>query len=305
MFKEEGNIIWLASYPKSGNTWLRIFLNNLLSEKNEPIDINVLNKTGSIASSRVIFDELVGVDSADLTSTEIDYYLPQVHLLRSKQLKKRDFIKIHDAFTKNQNDKWIIPLAATYKVIYLIRNPLDVAVSMAYYYGDDFDTSINDMSNPNLILGESKKRQLSQLHQYMGSWSDHVNSWINNVPPKKILVVRYEDMKLKTVETFSRITYFLDLPYSSKQIINAIDNSTINRLQAMEVKKGFKGNINPKVLFFRKGIVGGWREELSENQILKIIKAHKELMIQYNYWPLLNNSFWTPELDNKKDYERK
>ena len=80
--KKEGNIIWLASYPKSGNTWLRVFLNNLLSEQERPVDINALNKTGPISSARFVFDKMTGIDSADFTPEEIDYYLPYTYILR-------------------------------------------------------------------------------------------------------------------------------------------------------------------------------------------------------------------------------
>ena len=65
------NIIWLASYPKSGNTWFRIFLTNLLQKHTSPANINELTG-GPIASSRQLFDELTGIDSSDLTFDEIE-----------------------------------------------------------------------------------------------------------------------------------------------------------------------------------------------------------------------------------------
>ncbi len=279
----EGNIIWLASYPKSGNTWTRIFLNNLLSEQEEPIDINDLHETGSISSARNLFDELVGVDSGDFRPDEIDYYLPRVHRLRSEQLEEKEFIKSHNAFTKNKNGEWLIPIEATYKAIYLVRNPLDVCVSFAHHSGHtDFDKTIEQMAKSNMTLASSHKRQNNQLHQYMGSWSDHYESW-QNVPAGKLLVVRYEDMKLHTLETFTKIVKFADLPHSSEEIAAALEKSSIGRLQKMEEEKGFLEKTQKANRFFRKGIIGSWQKELSEEQAHKIIQDHTTVMIKLGY----------------------
>lgn len=284
MESKEGNIIWLASYPKSGNTWLRIFLNNLLSESDEPVDINALHETGSISSARGIFDELVGVDSADLTRDEIDFYLPKAHLLRSQQLTEKQFVKTHDAFTRNKAGQWIIPFEATYKVIYLIRNPLDVCVSFAHHSGHTgFDKIIKQMSNSNLVLSQSKKKYNNQLQQYMGSWSGHVNSWMKNIPLENILLVKYEDMKLKPLTTFTEIVKFLGLDYNNEEILKAIDKSSIDKLKKMEEENGFREKKQQAKRFFRKGVIGNWKEELSKIQIATIINEHEKMMMEYGY----------------------
>lgn len=281
---KEGNIIWLASYPKSGNTWLRIFLNNLLSEQEEPVDINALHETGSISSARGVFDEMMGIDSADLTQAEIDYYLPFVHTMRSEQLTEKQFIKTHDAFTKNKEGKWIIPLEATYKVVYLIRNPLDVCVSFAHHAGHtDFDKTIKSMSSSKTTLAKSKKRQNNQLPQHMGSWSDHVNSWTKNVSNENLLVVRYEDMKQLPQKTFAKIVRFVSLDYTKTQIADALEKSKMDKLQQMEVEKGFGEKMQKSKRFFRKGIIGSWRDDLILEQSQKIINDHSEAMCKYGY----------------------
>lgn len=96
------NIVWLASYPKSGNTWFRIFLTNLLAEQNQPIDINQLGDT-PIASSRWIFDETVGIPAAELTHEEIDHLRPALYRHLSDHAKETLFLKIHDAYTLLDN----------------------------------------------------------------------------------------------------------------------------------------------------------------------------------------------------------
>lgn len=286
---KEGNIIWLASYPKSGNTWLRIFLNNLLSESDEPIDLNALHETGSISSARRLFDELVGVDSADFTQSEIDYYLPKVHQMRSDQLTEKEFVKTHDAFTKNKDGQWIIPIEATFRAIYLVRNPLDVCVSFAHHSGHtDFDRMIKRMASSKTTLAHSKKGQNNQLHQYMGSWSDHIISW-QNLPKDKRLVIRYEDMKLKTQETFTKIVRFAGLTHNEEQIADALDKSKMSRLQKMEDEKGFREKMQKAKRFFRKGIIGSWREELTDAQAQQIVKDHKAIMLQLDYLDIDGN----------------
>ncbi|KAB2870631.1 MAG: sulfotransferase domain-containing protein, partial [Bacteroidales bacterium] len=90
-------IVWLASYPKSGNTWFRVFLSNLLSESDQPADINNLYAT-PIASSRELFDEATGLSSAELTLDEIDILRPGVYSYAARNSKEILFQKVHDAW---------------------------------------------------------------------------------------------------------------------------------------------------------------------------------------------------------------
>ncbi len=283
MPRQEENIIWLASYPKSGNTWLRIFLNNLLSDLDEPVNINTLNKTGPISSARIFFDELIGIDSSDLTYKEIDFYLPKVHLARADSLEEKTIIKTHDALTIVPPDQFIIPVAATYKVIYLIRNPLDVCVSFAHYSGkDQYDITVKQMADTNMMLAKTKKKQNEQLHQYLGSWSNHVNSW-TRFPKNKLQLIRYEDMKHKPFETFSKIVEFLNLDYTRKEITQAIEFSDFSNLQNQEKENGFKERHRSAKRFFRKGETGSWRDNLSEMQVKALIDCHRQVMKANDY----------------------
>ena len=254
-----------------------------MSQSEDPVDINRLRETGPISSARAIFDELVGVDSADLTLEEIDRFLPDVHILRSTQLPKREFIKTHDALTKNAVGRFILPLEATFKVIYLIRNPLDICVSYAYHSGHtDFDRTIRHMANPKMALARSYKAQNNQLHQYMTTWHGHVESW-EQMPSEKLLVVRYEDMKLESQETFSHMVRFAELDYDEDQITIALDKCRIERLQEQEEEKGFGEKMQRAKQFFRKGVVGSWREELTREQEERLINNHREMMMRYGY----------------------
>ncbi len=90
-------IVWLASYPKSGNTWFRVFLSNLLNKSDQPADINNLYTT-PIASSRELFDEATGLSSSELTSEEIDLLRPHVYEFISRTSSELQYQKVHDAW---------------------------------------------------------------------------------------------------------------------------------------------------------------------------------------------------------------
>ena len=282
MSEQEGKIIWLASYPKSGNTWLRIFLSNLMSGKDEPVDINLL-QGGPIASARPVFDELIGIESSHLTKEEIDFYLPKAHSLRASKLTNVQFVKSHDAYTLNESGVPIIPEDATFKAIYLLRNPLDVCVSFAHHAGhSNYTKMLKGMNNPKYVLANSKKSPNNQLHQKMGTWSDHVRSWQNGMPTKT-LMIRYEDMKHNSLETFSKIVKFSELEYSQEAIEQALEFSSMSKLQEQEKEKGFRERLAKSKSFFRKGVTGSWRDELTDEQAQLIIEQHKDVMEEFGY----------------------
>lgn len=144
-----GNIIWLASYPKSGNTWFRAFLSSLLSKTDAPVDINCL-EGGPIFSARAVFDSTTFIQSSDLLPDEIDNLRPLVYEELSRKAADRLFIKAHDAYTYLDNGRPLFPSNATGGAIYLIRNPLDVAVSYANHLSCDLEKAIsllNDVGN--------------------------------------------------------------------------------------------------------------------------------------------------------------
>ena len=134
-------IFWLASYPKSGNTWFRIFLTNLLREACAPADINDL-KESPYASARAMFDEFTGIEASDLCADEIDRLRPELYRYLADHAEGPFFMKIHDAYTLVADNQPLIPTAASTGALYFIRNPLDVAVSFAHHSGWDYDTKL-------------------------------------------------------------------------------------------------------------------------------------------------------------------
>jgi hypothetical protein len=276
-------IFWLASYPKSGNTWMRVFLHNLLWNDDGAFDINDMHKAQS-AARRDIFDETVGVDSADLSHDEAEWLKPEVYEHFAAQSDEPIFLKIHDAFTYTDSEKQrpLIPPRATAKVAYILRNPLDVAVSSANHSAITIEKAVENMANEAYCLGKSTTSHGKQLRQRLLSWSSHVQSWVR-APGMDIHVVRYEDLKHSPLETFSALVRFLGYEHSEAKIKRAIEASAFSRLQQQEKEKVFAEKPQRCPAFFHQGKTGYWRDFLSGAQAEAMIKKHGHVMRQFGY----------------------
>lgn len=275
------NIIWLASYPKSGNTWFRVFLTNLLNESDDPANINSLNES-SISSSRHIFDDYTGLSSSDLSFEEIDKLRPDVYKMQSAESDELLFKKVHDKYYFVDDTKALFPKEISKAAIYLVRNPLDVLVSFAYHSAQPVESMIKSMNNKDYAFCNRNDKLQNQLRQILGDWSEHVKSWTEqkDIPVK---VIRYEDMVLNSFETFSAAVKFLKITKSDEQIKQAIQKSDFKILSDQENQYGFKEKLIKSKKFFRKGKIGDWRNHLTEDQVNEIISNHKEMMIKLGY----------------------
>jgi aryl sulfotransferase len=274
-------IIWLASYPKSGNTWFRVFLTNLLLDGDVPASINELEST-PIASARSIFDENMGFEASDLSEDEIDRLRPELYTHLAQNLNEPLFMKIHDAYTETADNTPLIPGEATSCALYFIRNPLDVAVSFAHHSGWDYDTSINHMADDAFAFCRRPDRLHTQLRQKLLSWSGHALSWIDRAP-FPVCLLRYEDMKSQPLETFTKAVRFAGLPHSCEQIEKALGFSSFDVVQQQEEAEGFHEKSPSSSRFFRKGKIGSWREELNDDQARRIVEDHRECMARFGY----------------------
>jgi hypothetical protein len=273
-------IIWLASYPKSGNTWMRIFLTNYLRNGAAPADINHLDG-GPIASAREIFDELVGVEASDLTQDELESLRPQVYEQFTQDLKQDEFLKVHDAYTFNSAGLPLFPPAASRAVINIIRNPLAIAPSLANHINDSVERAIETLNNQKKA-GEKRLIGLSgQLPQRWLNWSEHVNSWAQ-APGQRVLTIRYEDLKRNTFPAFRAVVRFVGLDDDEERIHKAIEFSAFDQVKKQEQERGFRERIRP-TSFFRKGESAAWKSELTLVQIEQILKIHAETMRHYGY----------------------
>jgi len=276
--------MWLASYPKSGNTWFRAFYTNLIHDKETPARIDEL-EPGYLAASRSLFDDYAGVESADLTPDEVERLRPRVYETISRVEGKWDhpvYMKIHDACTLTGDGSTLISLQATRGAIYFLRNPLDVAVSFAHHGACDIDTIIERMADDAYCFSSRPDRIDNQLRQRLLSWSAHVTSWVERLGDR-LHLMRYEDMLRDPLDTFTRATRFARLPDSPARIEQALRFSDIGELQQQERDHGFREKNQKAESFFRQGKANSWQEVLTDRQIRRIISDHRTVMRRFGY----------------------
>lgn len=277
-----GGIYWLASYPKSGNTWFRTFLCNLREDGDAPADINDL-ATGAIASGRGWIDDVLGFDTADLTQDEIERLRPDVYRW-SRHEPEIGYHKIHDAYTVLADGEPLVSRDGTRGAVYLVRNPLDVAPSTANHLGCTVDEAITAMGDDEFGFLHDPARPASQVRQRLLSWSAHVASWID-APGLRCEVVRYEDLLARPLETFTRAAAFLELPTDRPRVEKAIRFSDFAELKRQEVENGFDERPRRTASFFHRGEAGAWRDTLDADQVARVVADHGPMMRRLGYLP--------------------
>lgn len=283
--------VWLASYPKSGNTWLRLLLASLMASPGSIVDINTVSEHSGIASLRSTFDNILLLESGILTDDEIESLRPLVYraIMQDRLENGMDepvlFLKVHDAYMQTPDG---VPLMGGAEgacgAIVIVRDPRDIALSLASHTGLGIDEAIALMNNRAACFGLVPGDQSQQLRQRLTSWSDHVDSWLDqrDIP---VHLVRYEDLKSDTAHTIARAMAFAEFPVSDRQAESAMEQCEFGRLQRQEQDRGFR-EWSPPVAgrrFFRKGLAGGWRDELNRQQIARIERDHGAAMRRLGY----------------------
>ncbi len=275
-------IIWLASYPKSGNTWFRIVLTHVMQASNQELDLNTQGIIGTGSAARSLMDHALGFDSTLLTDSELMPLRPMIYRWYGEQSTEVKYFKIHDMFYQVDDPSPLVPIDTSLGIIYFIRNPLDVVISFASHMNCSIDDAILQMNRPFLSLGGSVSNRMSQVRQICSSWSAHVKSW-TSVKDIRLLVLRYEDMSVSPFATFYKALHFLKMPFSETILLNALEKSQFEKLKQYEQSFGFRESSPLSGGFFRKGIVGDWENMLSPEQINRIICNHGEMMRHFGY----------------------
>lgn len=273
------NIVWLASYPKSGNTWFRMFLANYLANTQTPLPFTDITDA-SIASSAVDFEEQMGLNPFELTPDEVDLYRPELYYILSEEYAESvQYKKVHDAYTYNNDRVPIFSSEVTRAAVYFVRNPLDVCVSYANHSASNIAKTVEFIQNK---IATTAGHRTGQLRQILLSWQEHYFSW-SKQKEFPVYIVRYEDMKRAPMEAFGGIIHFLGLEYEEERLYRAIINSDFKLLQQMEKEGGFKEKTQKCERFFWKGTIGNYKNHLSEEQIQNIINANFQAMLELGY----------------------
>lgn len=271
-------IWWFVSYPKSGNTWLRMFVNAYVS--GFPLDINSAFQFAFNDLTSQVVQITCARPLNQLTFEEQSYYRPATLLNFLNVYATRDVaLKTHHAKVA-VNDIPVCPHQLSRGAIYLVRDPRDIAISFADHLGESIDDVIDHMGNIKFAL-----KNKDSLHHLLLTWSEHVRSWSKmntNIPT---LVIKYEELLNAPEKYFKEIVEFLTMPFNPEKFEFALNETTFEKLRADEEKRGFiELSENSKSgKFFRAGKAGQWKEVLTEAQIAKIEEDHGEMMKEYGY----------------------
>ena len=278
-----GSIVWLASYPRSGNTWTRNFLHNLVSilrgEPEAEQDINAMQKLTTWDVYPFWWKGILEKPLEEASNAEVAALRPRVHARIAGEATGIVFVKTHNALVASHGVP-AINMKVTSGAIYIVRNPLDVAISNAHHFALSLDEAIERLNRPGLEVHNHK----DGAFEVYGAWRENVLSWTRR-PHRTIYVMRYEDMLARPEETFGRLAYHLTLLPTAAQLEQAIERSAFERLKRQEAEKDFAERPKRAREFFREGRAEQWREILSEAQVRAVVAPNREQMARFGYLP--------------------
>ena len=275
-------IIWIASYPKSGNTWVRYFLKSYSEQKDKKLSLKSTKNDNffTLNFPNLSLLKELGIEYKNFPNIVKNWIQMQDFINLNGSV---NYYKTHNAmctinnypFTNKEN---------TLGGIYLVRDPRDVLISYSNHLAlAHKETMIRMFDSKN---GEYQPTENEIYNSTItGSWSDNYNSW-KNYNSREILIIRYEDLVLDTFKTFSKIIKYLsgltDFEFDEEKIKYSIEKTNFNNLKQLEEKEGFKEKGKGKV-FFRSGRVGDWEKKLDRSIAEEVEKKFKKEMSELNY----------------------
>ena len=281
-------IIWLASYPKSGNTYLRAFLSAYYYSKNGNFDFKLINKIKQFPNEEFFEKELNSIN-------EVSYEWVKAQK-KINQDKKIKFFKTHNCLG-NYKDRPFTTQETTLGAIYIVRDPRNVFTSMKNHF------SMNDKEVTEMILDKNRgliadKGKFS-TYTLISSWANHYNSWVKS-KKFRILIIKYEDLISNTYETFRDIIVYINtlINFSDgvdkEKLLNSIKSTEFSVLKNKEIKDGLNQSINPfknwrkihkenKNLFFNLGPKNNWEELVTKDLSNKIENEFRREMKELKY----------------------
>jgi hypothetical protein len=274
-------IMWVASYPKSGNTWLRVFLYHLVRLANGyegSSDVSELARLGGGEANRIdLFERILRKPVLKAKADEIAAARPKVQAAIAEEADGIVFAKTHNALGGFLGAP-TINLGVTIGAFYVIRNPLDIAPSLADHFEISIDEAIARMELDSCVAsGDSRA-----VYEFWGSWSQNVASWTGQ-PHPLIMPLRYEDMLSAPRAVFAKVAEFSRQEPTGEQVAEAMRLSSFQRLRKHEDEHGFHEARRPNQKFFRQGRAGTWREALTEDQVRRVVAAHHVQMRRVGY----------------------
>lgn len=288
-----GRTVWLASYPKSGNTWIRavvtalsthphLFQVNQLSSGAQPFALTGALPLLGLDSRWLSFDEnaqlraglvrrIGGAEPSRAPGSEEAVPDDRPPLLR----------KTHELWRPGSKGREPFPADATSAAVLVVRDPRDVVCSWAPFFGVEVDAAVEAIGREREPGPGSPADGITA--EPWGSWSQHVRSWLGPDVPFPVHVVRFEDLRADAIATLEPVFEAIGLACTHDQLCDAVEQAAFDRLRASEERSGFH-EVSPHTrLFFRDGRAGQWRELLSEAQVATIEADHGDVMANLGY----------------------
>ena len=282
-------IFWIASYPKSGNTWLRTLISAYYYSKNGIFNQSTLKNIGQFPEKRHFVD--FNYDSRNVTDTAKFWIKSQEKINKDKKIK---FFKTHNTFGK-VNDCDFTNKDNTAGCIYIVRDPRNVITSLENHYEMDHETSLKWMTNSKNYIYDVRNVEKDGYSdfQFISSWSMNYKSW--NIQKKiPIKIIKYEDLLKETFVVFKDIVEFINKTLNIKEKINkdklknTVNSTCFNKLKKEEKKIGFieavpsKKN-GEKIPFFNLGPDNDWKKILDLDRQKRLTNVFKEDLIKLGY----------------------
>ena len=276
-------IIWLASYPKSGNTFLRSLLASYFYSENGDFEFEQLKKIEQFPVNENF--EKIGININDKFEVAKNYIKAQEEINKTKKVS---FWKTHSSFCKLYNKYNFSDLKNSLGVIYIVRDPRNVLSSFARHNSKSINETVELLTN-DLATGNEK----NEVEVYLGSWNFNYNSWKVFKNSNRYLLIRYEDLINDTENVYIKILRFInDLsklksPININKIKKVVKSTTFSRMKKLEEEQGFEeskvNDLGKTIKFFNLGPKNNWKNLLSSQIIKKIENKFNKEMLELGY----------------------
>ncbi len=275
-------IIWIASYPKSGNTWVRSIISSYFFSKTGDFDFSLL-KNISLYPGPKYFKNVIDKPG----DVSLFWENSQKNIIQSQ---KRTFLKTHNALVA-LNNRSFATAKTTLGAIYIIRDPRNILSSLKNHYGfKDYNETFEFMKNKKKYIWDIRKKNDYSGFQFLGSWSDHYKSWTKN-PKFKTLLIKYEDLEKDCYSTSHKIIKFIlmlngqNIELDEKKLFRSIETTKFDVLKKKEIDLGFEESIkinDVKRSFFFLGPENNWKS-LPKEILSKVENEFKDDLNYFNY----------------------
>ena len=259
---DQALITWIASFPRSGNTWLRALITAYANGGD--VDINQIMQTGD--KEPMYYTGIVNAPINTWSMLDQAMLKPAAMKRMLEHAGNNLLLKTHDYNSQIAGVEQIPPMLSR-TAIYLVRDPRETALSFMNHYGmPSMDATLDNMLNDETLTRFPDKG----LFVPQGSWQMNVASWLEK-KPYPVHILRYEDLLAQPFKEFSKVIRVLQMDFDAKLLKKSIQACEFSRLQKAEQKTGFKEGVGQT--FFHKGQADRWRTKLDQKHQDRIVKA--------------------------------